>query len=81
MCHDKNCCCLVKWWAIIVGLALVVKPVVVWMGWWSACSTPMWVGVVSLVLGVLGIILGVMTKCDSCCSEKPAGQKPQTPAS
>ena len=73
----KDHTCYGKWYCILAGLLLIVWPILSWLDVLSY-RVPTWELVLCIIVGVVGVVIGVMMKCDTCCEKKgePAPEAP-----
>ena len=76
--NQQGCGCC-KAMSIILGLVFIVLPILTWLELFVELSMPMWLGIVLIVLGIIGLICGFVGMGKGKC-EKPEKEEPEAPS-
>jgi protein-S-isoprenylcysteine O-methyltransferase Ste14 len=77
--RDQKGCCCAQVMVIILGVIFIVLPILTWLEIFAELSMPLWLGIVLIILGLIGLICGFICLGKNKCG-KPAKEEPKEPA-
>ena len=79
---DQRGCGCGKAMSIILGVIFIILPILTWLELFAELSMPLWLGIVLIILGLIGLVCGFlgMGKGHEPKREKPAPEEPAAPS-
>lgn len=77
--NQKGCACG-HTMTIILGVIFIILPILTWLELFEELMMPLWLGIVLIILGILGLISGFVSMGKGKMKQPPTPQEPAAPS-